>query len=40
MEIRLIMGKLLWHNDIDMAGDNEMWNPEGDHKNMVLTIIG
>ncbi|KAN0107802.1 cytochrome P450 [Hyaloscypha variabilis] len=22
MEIRLIMGKLLWHNDIEMAGDN------------------
>lgn len=36
MEMRLIIGKLLWHNDIEMAGENEKWNPIGDHKNMVV----
>lgn len=34
MEMRLIIGKLLWHNDIEMAGPNEAWNPEGEYKNM------
>ncbi|KAF2808985.1 cytochrome P450 [Mytilinidion resinicola] len=36
MEMRLIMGKLLWHNDVEMHGDNEIWNPAGDYKNMVV----
>jgi hypothetical protein len=31
MEQRLIIAKMLWHNDIQMAGANEVWNPEGDH---------
>lgn len=34
MEQRLIIAKLLWHNDIEMAGANEKWNPEGDYKHM------
>lgn len=34
MEMRLIIGKLLWHNDIQMASPNTTWTPEGDHKNM------
>jgi hypothetical protein len=34
MEMRLIMGKLLWHNDIVSAGGNERWNPEGEYRNM------
>lgn len=34
MEMRLIIGKLLWHNDVEMAGPNEIWTPDGDHKNM------
>lgn len=34
MEMRLIIGKLLWHNNIEMAGANETWAPEGDRKNM------
>jgi hypothetical protein len=32
MEQRLIIAKMLWHNDIHMAGSNEVWDPEGDHK--------
>ncbi|KAF2489790.1 pisatin demethylase [Lophium mytilinum] len=36
MEMRLIMGKLLWHNDVEMYGKNEIWNPVGDYKNMVV----
>ena len=36
MEMRLIIGKLLWHNDVRFDGPNEPWNPEGDHKNMVV----
>ncbi len=38
MEMRLIIGKLLWHNDVTMADNaaNEVWTPEGEHKNMVV----
>ena len=36
MEMRLIIGKLLWHNDVEMAGPNEKWDPSGDHKKMVV----
>ena len=36
MEMRLIIGKLLYHNDIHDTGLNETWNPEGEHKNMVV----
>jgi hypothetical protein len=32
MEQRLIIAKILWHNDIQMAGSNEVWDPAGDHK--------
>jgi hypothetical protein len=34
MEMRLIIGKLLWHNDLKMEGTNEGWNPEGEYKNL------
>ncbi|KAF2099274.1 pisatin demethylase [Rhizodiscina lignyota] len=36
MEMRLIIGKLLWHNDIEMHGDNKIWDPKNDHENMVV----
>ena len=38
MEMRLMIGKLLWNNDVDMADhpDNVIWDPEHDHKNMVV----
>lgn len=36
MEMRLIIGKLLWHNDVSMYGDNEVWNPRNDYQNMVV----
>jgi hypothetical protein len=36
MEMRLIIGKLLWHNDIEMYGDNSVWSPQNDHENMVV----
>jgi len=34
MEMRLILGKLLFFNDITSAGPNEIWNPEGEYKNL------
>lgn len=36
MEQRLITAKLLWHNDIEMTGDDSwgQWDPKGDHGNM------
>jgi hypothetical protein len=34
MEMRLIIGKLLWHNDVHSAGGNESWTPDGEYKNM------
>lgn len=38
MEMRLIIGKLLWHNDIEMASHpaNDVWDPKNDHENMVV----
>uniref|UniRef100_A0A0B7JUQ6 Uncharacterized protein n=1 Tax=Bionectria ochroleuca TaxID=29856 RepID=A0A0B7JUQ6_BIOOC len=36
MEQRLIVAKLLWHNDIEMTGDESwrVWDPVNDHENM------
>ena len=37
MEMRLIIGKLLWHNDVSMLPEDkswESWDPNQDHKNM------
>lgn len=37
MEMRLIIGKLLWHNDVAMANENgawDLWQPERDHPRM------
>lgn len=36
MEMRLIIGKLLWHNDVSMlqCEENEVWNPQGEYKKM------
>ena len=34
MEMRLIMGKLLFFNDVTSAGPNEIWNPEEEYKNL------
>lgn len=36
MEQRLIIAKLLWHNDVEMTGDEswEQWDPKNDHGNM------
>lgn len=34
MEMRLVIGKLLFHNDVASGGGNEIWNPKGDYKNM------
>lgn len=34
MEMRLIMGKLLWHNDVTSAGNNEAWSPANEYQNM------
>lgn len=28
------MGKLLFFNDITSAGDNEIWNPKEEYKNL------
>jgi hypothetical protein len=38
MEMRLIIGKLLWHNDVSFAdrAENKRWSPEGDHGKMVV----
>jgi hypothetical protein len=38
MEMRLIIGKLLWNNDVEIADhpDNEVWDPKNDHENMVV----
>lgn len=34
MEQRLIIAKLLWHNEIEMVGPNDEWDPSGDHRHM------
>ena len=36
MEIRLILGKLLWHNDVAMAGENKIWDPQHEYENMLV----
>jgi hypothetical protein len=38
MEMRLIIGKLLWCNDVTMADhpDNTAWDPVNDYENMVV----
>ncbi|KAJ4366147.1 hypothetical protein N0V83_007782 [Neocucurbitaria cava] len=36
MEMRMIIGKLLWHNDVEMYGSNEIWNPKNEYENMVV----
>ena len=36
MEMRLIMAELLYHNDVHDTGRNEVWNPEGDYRNLVV----
>jgi hypothetical protein len=36
MEMRLIIGKLLWWNDVEcVEGEgNEVWDPKGDYEKM------
>ena len=34
MEMRLILGRLIWNFDIECPDDADMWNPEGEMKNM------
>lgn len=34
MEMRLILGRLIWNFDIECPDGAEMWNPEGEMKNM------
>ncbi|KAF2251956.1 pisatin demethylase [Trematosphaeria pertusa] len=36
MEMRLIIGKLLWHNDVEMYGENRVWDPRREYENMVV----
>ena len=36
MTAGLIIGKLLWHNDVTMHGENRPWNPKNEHENMVV----
>ncbi|ORY15280.1 cytochrome P450 [Clohesyomyces aquaticus] len=36
MEMRLIIGKLLWHNDVEMYGENKVWDPRNEYENMVV----
>ncbi|KAF2735799.1 cytochrome P450 [Polyplosphaeria fusca] len=36
MEMRLIMGKLLWHNDVEMHGENRVWDPKNEYEKMVV----
>jgi hypothetical protein len=31
MEMRLIIGKLLWHNDVTFHGDHDAWDPDRDY---------
>jgi hypothetical protein len=34
MEMRLILGHLIWNFEIECPDGAEMWNPEGEMKNM------
>lgn len=36
MEMRLIIAKLLWHNDVEMWGENKVWDPKNEYENMVV----
>jgi hypothetical protein len=38
MEMRLIIGKLLWCNDVELADrpENDVWSPLNDHEKMVV----
>ncbi|KAF2646386.1 pisatin demethylase [Massarina eburnea CBS 473.64] len=36
MEMRLIIGKLLWWNDVEMYGENKVWDPRNEYENMVV----
>ncbi|KAM0331365.1 hypothetical protein ACHAQA_003037 [Verticillium albo-atrum] len=36
MEMRLIIGKLLWHNDISLHGDQDAWNPDKDYPGLTV----
>ncbi|KAF9876162.1 benzoate 4-monooxygenase cytochrome p450 [Colletotrichum karsti] len=36
MEMRLIIGKLLWHNDLQFHGDNDAWDPEKDYPGLTV----
>lgn len=36
MEMRLIIGKLLWHNDIKFHGDHKAWDPEEDYPGLTV----
>ncbi|KAH7083820.1 pisatin demethylase [Paraphoma chrysanthemicola] len=34
MEMRLIIGKMLWWNDVEGVEGNEVWDPKSDYENM------
>lgn len=36
MEMRLIIGKLLWHNDIEFHGNNDAWDPDRDYPGLTV----
>lgn len=36
MEMRLIIAKLLWHHDVEMYGDNTIWDPKDEYRSMVV----
>ncbi|KAK1762847.1 averantin oxidoreductase [Phialemonium atrogriseum] len=36
MEMRLIIGKLLWHNDIAFHGNHDAWDPEKDYPGLTV----
>ncbi|KAL2755499.1 hypothetical protein ACRALDRAFT_2041856 [Sodiomyces alcalophilus JCM 7366] len=36
MEMRLIIGKLLWHNDVEFHGDNDAWDPDRDYPGLTV----
>lgn len=36
MEMRLIIGKLLWHNDVEFHGANSGWDPDKDYPGLAI----
>lgn len=34
--MRLMIAKLLWHNDIEFHGDHEAWNPDKDYPGLTV----